>query len=265
MKYFLASLFLFVVCNNYAQDSSASVSAPGMRLIYPVLWQQTAADYRALCYQAYNTATLRIEKLPRKMRRKKNLAIITDIDETVLDNSYFEAQLIKNNMPYSDSFWNIWAAKGAATTVPGALEFLQMAKKKGIHIFYISNRYTVSVPATLINLRQYNFPDADSSHLLFKTTISSKESRRQEVMQKYNVIMLMGDNLPDFSTDFETKTIDSRFAATDKHEEEWGKKFIVLPNPMYDDWEDAFYNNQHGLTEKQKMDILMKLLKGFMP
>ena len=264
MKYCLLTLFVFSFVMANAQDSSR-VNTADMRLLYPVLWQQTASEYRALCYQAYNTASLRLQLLPRKIKRKKNLAIITDIDETVLDNSYMQAQLIKNNAFYTDAFWKQWVNKSAATTVPGAVEFLQMASKKGIQIFYISNRDTASVAVTLSNLKQYNFPDADMAHLLFRSNTSSKEIRRQTVMQKHDVLMLLGDNLADFTSLFEQKNIDDRFAETDKAREEWGKRFIVLPNPVYGDWEGAFYNNQHGLTEAQKQTILLQLLKGFMP
>ena len=52
--------------------------------VLPVLFQQQSAEYRALCYQAFNIATLRLESVKRK---GLPLAIITDIDETILDNS----------------------------------------------------------------------------------------------------------------------------------------------------------------------------------
>jgi predicted secreted acid phosphatase len=74
----------------YAQDSTSSAA---MHLIevnlktYPVLWQQTAAEYRALCYQAFNIAALRLNEISKKKLRKQKLAIITDLDETILDNS----------------------------------------------------------------------------------------------------------------------------------------------------------------------------------
>src|SRR5579875_890289 len=98
MKHLLLPFLLICTLAASAQDSITK-NISNTRLIYPVLWQQTAAEYRALCYQAYNIATLRLQQLSRKTKRKKNLAIITDIDETVLDNSYFEVELIKNNIP----------------------------------------------------------------------------------------------------------------------------------------------------------------------
>ncbi len=263
MKALFAILFLCIFSIVRAQDSS-TINAASMRLLQPVLWQQTAAEYRALCYQAYNLAALRLQQLPRKTKRKKNLAIITDIDETLFDNSPFEAQLVKDNVPYSEACWKQWVDKSEAAAVPGAVDFFIKAKQEGIHIFYISNRDSASIGATLINLQQAQFPDADSAHLLFKMSTSSKENRRQQVMMKYNVVMLLGDNLADFSFVFEHKTIGGRFAETDKVKEEWGKKFIVLPNPMYGDWESAWYNYRYDIKEGQKQTILLGLLKGFL-
>ena len=62
---------------------------------------------------------------------------------------------------------------------------------------------------------------------------------------------------------FEKKPIDERLTETDKEEEEWGKKFIVLPNPIYGEWENALYNYKEGLSKEQKIYMLKKLLKGF--
>src|SRR5438067_2760739 len=110
--------------------------------IYPVLWQQQAAEYRALCYQAFAIATLRLNEIPKKKFKKGKLAIITDLDETILDNSYSEAQLIKDGRERTDQSWKEWLDRSAATAVPGAVDFLQAAKQKGATIFYISNRDT---------------------------------------------------------------------------------------------------------------------------
>jgi len=121
-----------------------------------VLWQQQAAEYRALCYQAFNMAGLRLNEALKNKPGKQKLAIITDLDETILNNSYSEAQLIKDGKEYSNQLWKDWIRQSAATGVPGAVEFLQMAQKKGIVIFYISNRDKTDVANTLINLRNCN-------------------------------------------------------------------------------------------------------------
>jgi 5'-nucleotidase (lipoprotein e(P4) family) len=71
-------------------------------------------------------------------------------------------------------------------------------------------------------------------------------------MNKYNVVMLLGDNLNDFMNIFEKKDVTDRFAATDKMKAEWGKRFIVLPNASYGEWENAVYEYQHNLSPQQK-------------
>jgi 5'-nucleotidase (lipoprotein e(P4) family) len=250
----------------YAQDST---SPAAMYLIevnlktYPVLWQQTAAEYRALCYQAFNIAALRLNEIPKKKLRKQKLAIITDLDETILDNSYSEAQLIKEGMEHSNQSWREWTSKSAATGVPGAVEFLQMAKKKGITIFYISNRDTGDVASTLINLKKLQLPDADTAHMLFLSNTSSKETRRQIVMNSYNVVMLLGDNLNDFMQVFEGKKSSDRFVETDKVKDVWGKRFIVLPNATYGEWENAVYDYDRKLNHKEREAKRKAKLQGY--
>ena len=230
---------------------------------YPVLWQQTAAEYRALCYQAFNIASLRLNEIPKKEFKKEKLAIITDLDETILDNSYAEAQLIKENKEMNNAEWKRWTSKSIAGSVPGAVEFLQQASKKGVTVFYISNRDTGEIKNTLIDLQRLQLPNADAAHCLFLSNTSSKETRRQIVAGKYNVIMLFGDNLNDFMNVFENKPIDERFAETDKVKDEWGKRFIVLPNATYGEWENALYNYQKHLTPEQKETLRKQLLKGY--
>ncbi|WP_276481346.1 5'-nucleotidase, lipoprotein e(P4) family [Paraflavitalea pollutisoli] len=244
------------------QAQEATIPASSVKA-YPVLFQQTAAEYRALCYQAFNMAALRLQEIPRRKLRKSKLAIITDLDETILDNSYSEAQLIKEGKEYSSQAWKQWTDRAAATAVPGAVEFLQAAKQKGISIFYISNRDTTEINSTLLNLRKLQLPDADTSHMLFLRNTSSKEVRRQQVMEQYEVVMLLGDNLTDFTTAFEVKGIGARNQATDAVKEEWGRRFIVLPNAIYGEWEKAMYDYDMRRTPADKEALRKSHLTGY--
>ncbi len=189
---------------------------------------------------------------PVRSRRGARPAIITDLDETILDNSYQEAKLILDGAAYSKERWKEWSDKSAATSVPGAADFLREAHKKGITIFYISNRSVSELGTTLLNLQKLGLPDADSAHALFAEGTPSKESRRLAVMKKHPVVLLMGDNLNDFMNIFEEKSIADRFVETDKERAEWGKKFIVLPNAIYGEWENALYDYDKHLTPGQK-------------
>jgi 5'-nucleotidase (lipoprotein e(P4) family) len=257
MKFMFAGICLLLSLVVNAQEQSLK--------IFPVLYQQTAAEYRALCYQAFNMATLRLNEIPKKKFRKQKLAIITDLDETVLDNSYVEAQLIKDGKEYSNATWKNWMDKADATAVPGAVDFFKAAKQKGATIFYISNRDSSALQTTLANLVKLGLPDADLAHIMLQgKSTASKEPRRQAVASQYNVIMLLGDNLIDFMNVFEKGSVDERFAQTDQRKEEWGKKFIVLPNSIYGEWENALYNYERGkLTEAQRDAMRKALLKGY--
>lgn len=251
------SIIVLISTATYSQVDTVRVSVKE----YPVLFQQTAAEYRALCYQAFNIASFRIHQIPRRQLKRRKMAIVTDLDETILDNSYSEAQMIMEGKEYSPKGWKEWTDKSAATAVPGAIEFLQEAKRKGLEIFYISNRDTTEITSTLKNLRNLRLPDADSAHLLFLSNTSSKEARRLIVAAQYEIVMLLGDNLNDFTKAFEKGTIDQRFAETDKERSEWGKKFIVLPNPTYGEWESALYNYQRGITPEQKQRMRREKLR----
>ncbi|MBO9561992.1 MAG: 5'-nucleotidase, lipoprotein e(P4) family [Niastella sp.] len=261
MKQLMPLLFgLIVVQALPAQETT--VPATSIKS-YPVLFQQTAAEYRALCYQAFNLAHLRLQEIPKRKLRKKKLAIVTDLDETILDNSYSEAQLIKQGKEYSSQAWKQWTSRSVATALPGAVAFLQAAKQKGLSIFYISNRDTSEITSTLLNLQQLQLPDADTAHMLFLLNTSSKEARRQKVMAEYEIVMLLGDNLTDFTTAFEKKPIDIRREEADRIKDEWGRKFIVLPNAIYGEWENALYDYERNLTPAQKEAKRQARLTGY--
>jgi len=262
----LISIFILPACLCcYAQDTVPNAmrqySETELKIL-PVLWQQTAAEYRALCYQAFNFATLRLYQALMK-KSAKRLAIITDLDETIIDNSYIYGNLIPQGKEFSAAEWKNWTSQSAATAVPGAIKFLQLAKQKRVAIFYISNRDTSELFSTVSNLKKLDLPDADTSHMLFLSNTSSKETRRQQIMKRYNVVMLLGDNLNDFMQVFERIPIDERNAEVDKLTSQWGRKFIVLPNATYGEWENAIYDYDRKLSAEQKNLKRKEKLKGY--
>jgi 5'-nucleotidase (lipoprotein e(P4) family) len=246
MKWTITLVTLVLALNASAQDSTVHYSEESLKQL-PVLWQQTAAEYRALCYQAFNTAKWRLTDMLKKKKSKERWAIVTDLDETILDNSYAEAELIKKDKTYNSPDWAYWVSKAAATEVPGAAKFLQWVHQQGISVFYISNRDTSQVNITITNLKKLNLPDADVAHTMFAkpSDSSSKETRRVAVMKKYKLVMLLGDNLNDFAKVFELQPIADRKVKTDDAMQDWGNKFIVLPNSTYGEWENALYNYKH--------------------
>jgi len=252
--FLIISLFL-IVSNLQSQDTSKN-NLPANRevdfITYPVLWHQTSAEYRALCYQAFNMARTYLETiLPARLPNEK-YAIITDLDETIIDNSFLEAKNIKEGKVYDPEGWKKWVNSASATGIPGAVDFLRWAAGQNITIFYISNRTASDIGATIKNLRKLQLPDADEEHMLFLADGATKEPRRMKVAENHKIVMLIGDNLNDFSNVFEKRNIQERKNETDKLHDEWGKRFIVLPNAIYGEWESAIYDYNRKLTPLQK-------------
>ena len=269
--FFLIVLFSFsVILFQSCKDSSAfnkqsgdePVLASSNHLTMAVLYQQTAAEYRALCYQAFNIAKYQLDQNLRIMGLQKQQAIVLDIDETVLDNSPYEAKCILENVNYPD-YWDEWMNASSAKAIPGVLDFLEYAESQSIEIYYITNRNEKYRDQTLKNLKMLGFPNAENKYLMLKTDESSKKDRRDLVSEKNKIIMLIGDNLNDFSEVFEKKSISERFELTDKNQQEFGKRFIVLPNAMYGEWEGALYNFDYSQSTSQKNELRMKHLSDF--
>lgn len=235
-KILLPLLLTATALNALAQQPAPSNND---HLIMATLWFQRADEYRALCYQAYNLAQLRLDQeLASNPNPSKKPAVVVDIDEAVLDNSPFEARCIVNGTNYPTG-WSEWVGEASALTIPGAVEFLNYAATHGVEVFYISNRKQKELIPTLLNLQNQRFPMADTAHLLLRTSVSNKEDRRNRVLEKFNIVLLAGDNLNDFTSLFEATHTERRRELTDSLRHEFGRKFIVLPNPMYGDWEQA--------------------------
>jgi len=226
-------------------------------LVQSVLWQQNAAEYRALAYQSYLLARHQLNAiLAEKKTSDGKLAVVTDIDETVLDNSAFDAKLIESDLPFSNERWLQWGELCIADTVPGALAFFKYAASKNVEIFYISNRSVEQLQATIKNLKKFGFPQADKTHVLLKEETSDKEPRRQQVLRTHTITLLLGDNLTDFSSLFNKQSSVRRNALVDSLRSAFGTRFIVFPNPMYGDWEtQGIYEGRYDWTKSQ-MDSL---------
>lgn len=223
------------------------------------LWQQSAAEYRALTYQAYNIAR---DQLALQMKRAQGdkLAIVLDLDETVLDNSPYQGMTILEDQGFTPKSWDEWVDLGQAQAVPGSVEFLKYAQSMGLEIFYVSNRVSSQLDITYQNMVELGIP-VKRENMFFRTTTSGKKDRRDRIKnQGYTVVMLLGDVLADFHELFETYNINERRILSEKFAREFGRSFIVFPNTMYGDWEAAIYGGQRDLSSAQKSDLRRKAL-----
>ncbi len=265
--YFLILVSLFMTSCHSTQKTTVSSVNANDKLLMAVAWFQNSAEMTALYYQGFNIAQLRLDEAVAANTSAKPLAVVVDIDETMLDNSPFETAVI--NSTDNISGWYGWTREARAKALPGALEFANYAKSKNVEIFYITNRDDNEHAVTVQNLVNEKFPFATTDHVLTKSDLSyssgntsSKNGRRDKVSETHEIILLIGDNLNDFSGVFENRSINNGKAAVVENREQFGKKFIVLPNPMYGAWEKPLYDYREGLSDEEKTLLLKsKLVK----
>ena len=201
-------------------------------------WHKNSAEYKALCLQAYNIATNKLE-LEISKNHKKPLAIIADLDETILNNTPYNEMLINENKSFNQENWTNWVNKEIATAIPGSLDFFSYAKSLEVEIIYLSNRKVENYEATKSNLVELGFPFDDTTLMLLREEDTDKLARRSSI-KGYEIIMLIGDNLGDFDSAFFGKTNQERWEASIYLKDNFGDKFILIPNLIYGDWEMGF-------------------------
>ena len=224
-------------------------------------WMQNSAEYRALCYQAYNAAKKSVDAALTTTYNKP-LAIVLDIDETILDNSPSKIAHIGDGKKFVRQEWVDWCKAARATAMPGAVDCLKYIASKNVSIFYVTNRHLdTEFDGTVKNLQNLGFPSADREHLLCKTNTSDKQARFNEVLQKYEVILFMGDNAGDFPLGVYGKLTQERNSIIDQNKNNFGTKFIAFPNPIYGGWETALSQNYSNLSAESKMTVRKNALK----
>lgn len=240
-----------------------------------VLWVQTSGEYRAAALQAWRGATQTLDQAladstwsaaTEQSGDFSHLppAIVVDADETVIDNSPFEAQLVIDNATFSASRWSDWVGQRRAPAVPGAVAFLNAAAARGATVFYVTNRDHSDEAATLDNLRSLGLPiGADRDVLLTRGENgwdSDKGPRRAHVAKEFRIVLMAGDDLNDFVSGSRT-AVAERLALTDHYRDYWGERWIVLPNPLYGSWERAVYGFESGLSDAQQQQHRLDALR----
>lgn len=242
-------------CARQEQPASPSYNNEALneQLVMATAWMQSAAEYRALSYQAFNVARLRLDQaLEARSPGSRPLAVIVDCDEAVIDNTPFEAWLIGRDERYSSANWNAWVEDAQARALPGAQAFLEYARSRGVEVFYVTNRDERGLAATMKNLKQLDFPWVDEQHMMLRTDTSDKQPRREAVMATHDVALLVGDNLADFDSRYDADEVATRNAQVIQDRAHFGERYIVLPNPTYGGWEAALYEGDYALSPQEK-------------
>jgi acid phosphatase len=242
-----------------------------------VLWMQTAAERRALSLQTYQLAgrmldgALEDPTWTAAVEQEGDFselppAVILDVDETVLDNSAYQARLIARNTQFETESWHQWCREVKALAVPGAVEFTQYAGEQGVTVFYLTNRRHAVEEATRENLEQLGFYLDEDKDTLFTRAekeewdASDKSPRRAEVASSYRILLLIGDDLNDFVSGTR-ESLAGRESLVNEYGSYWGTRWILLPNPEYGGWEGALTGFDYQLSDDERLWVKRDVLR----
>jgi 5'-nucleotidase (lipoprotein e(P4) family) len=219
------------------QRPPAPAAAPAA-LPNDVRWVRESAEWRAIARQTWRLATERVEALA-SGRAAGSWAVILDADETVLDNSEYQRRLAERGARYADSTWALWVRERAAAAVPGAAAFTQRVRALGGRVAIVTNRADSLCADTEANLRAVG---THANMVLCKPAGGSDKNPRFRAVEQGSarpgtgalaVLLFVGDNIQDFPM------LSQRSRGDEAALAEFGRRWFLLPNPMYGSWESV--------------------------
>ncbi|QLB13390.1 5'-nucleotidase (lipoprotein e(P4) family) [Bisgaardia hudsonensis] len=258
----LAAVCVLAACSNTSNIDQYEHKLE-QQAVLGINWMQESGEYQALAYQAFNTAKIAFNNA--KVKKNKKKAVVVDLDETMVDNSAYAGWQVKNNKNFASADWTRWVNARETQAIPGAVEFNNYVNKYGGKVFYVSNRKDKNEKAgTLDDMKKLGFEGATEETLYLKKDTSNKVARFAEIeKQGYEIILYVGDNLNDFTGETYHKPNVERRAFVAANSKEFGRKFIVLPNPNYGDWEGGLAKDYYKGSLKDRYDARMNAIKAW--
>ena len=222
-----------------AVKPTAAVLAPAPRTLpNEIRWFRNSAEYRALALEVYSAAAVRLPDLSRGLA-SSTWAVILDADETVLDNSEYQRRRAVLDSGYTEESWRNWVSEVAAAAIPGAVSYTQFVHGLGGRVVIVTNRSLEVCDATRQNLAKI---DVDADLVLCQPKGESDKNPRFQRVQDgtadssvpaLKVVAWVGDNILDFPGLTQAARNDPKAL------EDFGRRFFVLPNPMYGSWQQV--------------------------
>ncbi len=259
-KVLLSLLLVTMATPIAAQNSQPESLQTSNNLMMAMAWKQTAAEFRALYHQGFNLARMRVElAVAQKEANSRPLAVISDVDETLLLANDYWGYLIEQGQDFfDDASWDKWVAESRTVASPGALEFLRFCEANDVEVFYVTNRDQGEATRQLAiqNLSAANFPYADGQHLRVLRESSNKEIVQQQIRENYQVVALLGDNLNDFSRKYYSTDVEQRLALMEQDKRRYGQDYIIFPNPTDGHWIRAIFGDSEPPASESNRIIL---------
>jgi len=259
--------------------SAALAQTPGHDLLNATLWMQRSVEYRANSLAIFALAKMRLDQAladknwtgapAEQTGAYQDLppALIIDLDETVMDNSRFQAWMVLNDKVFTPSVWTQFVNADVSDVIPGALEFLKYADSKGVKLFYVSNRTAEEEAGTRKNVERLGFPmggNVDTFLMARKKPEwgSAKSTRRAFVAKDYRVLLNLGDNFGDFSDAYRGSEAE-RLKVYEDNKARWGREWIMLANPAYGSFETATFGHDFKKSPEEQRKAKREVLQGW--
>src|SRR5499427_1430188 len=266
------------VCAGCATQAKAQ-APPANDLLNAVLWMQRSVEYKATTLGAFALARIRLEQAlmdanwtaaPKEQTGAYQAlppAVILDIDESIIDNSSYQAWMTLNDTLFDPKTWNAYVNTVTSLAIPGAVEFALYADARGAKVFYISNRTAEEEPATRKNLERLGFPMGGNVDTMLMTRKqpdwgSAKGTRRAFIARSYRILINVGDNFGDFVDEYRG-TEAERLKIMQEHQARWGREWIMIANPSYGSFESAPYRHDFKLSEAEKRALKRGALEAW--
>ena len=128
-------------------------------MVSAAAWQMSA-EAHALMMQGFHLAQSNVDDLvtmadssqngyhwvetegqPKLFFEEKQVAVVCDIDDTLVDGVHYTANIIGQNGEWTNKAFTDFVQSAGCTALPGAVEFANHCVKNGIALFYVTNRY----------------------------------------------------------------------------------------------------------------------------
>ncbi|MET1076384.1 MAG: HAD family acid phosphatase [Pseudomonas sp.] len=230
-------------------------------------WFRKSAEYRILALEAFRSATRRLEAIA-ETRYDRNWVVVSDADETLIDNSLYNQVNDQLGVGFDPKTWDEWVVKQQAGAIPGAFDFVRAVVDAGGKLAIVTNRERAREPETWANLVALGMPDDRSAICLLgidaaldkktnteewaKYGYANDKDRRRRLLREgiaqqcwkdhgwaarhawnrpLDIVLEVGDNVQDFAG------VTQAGAVPEQLLRKIGRRLILLPNPMYGSWE----------------------------
>lgn len=233
-------------------DTPPSATLQTVDGLNSILWMRQAVEYEGVCRTVFQCAALVLDGAIRHTgvdapsvpniddeSRRLPLAVILDVDETVLVNTRFMGRMLKSNQDFSPTEWAEWTQQQSTELVPGAAEFVQHAHAMGVRVFFVTNRDASQEADTRVSLAALGIPLSTEPDVVLCSGEmgwgSDKTSRREWIADRHTIVLVIGDDLNDFvnANDLDAQ---GRAEVAAQNSSRWGRDWIIVPNPLYGSW-----------------------------